>query len=896
MIEAVRLLIWDLDDTYWRGTLTEGGITEYVREHHDIVIKLAQRGIMSSICSKNDEVKVMEILKREGIADYFIFPSISWGPKATRLASIIEAVQLRPATVMFIDDNHLNRAEVADLLPDLQIEDETFLTRLLSDPRFKGRDDSGLTRLAQYKVLEQRKRDEVKAEGNSEKFLRGCDVRVYVEYDVERHIDRAVELINRTNQLNFTKVRLSEDPEKARTELSALLRDPFRQSGLIRVVDKYGDYGFVGIYMVTSGAASGVVDPNSGRLVERLDHFCFSCRTLGMLVEAWVYDYLQRPHIKIVGEVLTDITVARPIDWIRLASAGDSGTHTNAAQKVFPEIRVHGGCEANSVTHYLMPYADHITVTGNFHAGNVFCRVNGSTLLLSACDRSERSLESEADALGIPRNMLVTDYFNGAPAGAAFVFGGQFDRNGSLRYRHNQYGWEICVEPYGLEGVDLVSTASEDILARLAALNCTDAAKSDIAKIALHIHENYESAAFSQERDLRPAMEEIFSRVPLGSKLVLITDHARVRDTDGEVTDAPWSANYHAAITAIAAPHSFVRVVSFKDHIRNEEEINVGGNHYHRMVYLRMAEAIIEELTNTPPKTAELRRTAEAASVVRMCPPPSALDDATYTTQHTNENAMNQSELGPDAIQTLAALLDDEDGRKMFVDAVYSAFLEKHASTNRAYNIDNWEISRLAAAIESHRYASQKMIGVPRFQHRNDLLNFACKNITVDGPSLEFGVWSGHSINLIASLLPSSKVYGFDSFEGLPEAWFGKADGIGQFSRNGELPQVRENVELVVGWFDHVLAPFLDTHEFEKIALLHIDCDIYSSTQTVFSYLYKKIVPGTVIVFDEYLNYPTWQRHEYAAFQEFVGNRQIKYEYLGLVPGDMQVAVRILAV
>ena len=257
---------------------------------------------------------------------------------------------------------------------------------------------------------------------------------------------------------------------------------------------------------------------------------------------------------------------------------------------------------------------------------------------------------------------------------------------------------------------------------------------------------------------------------------------------------------------------------------------------------------------------------------------------------------MNQSVLGPAAIQTLTALLDDEGGRKMFVEAVYSAFLEKHVSTNRAYNIDNSEIGRLAAAIESHRYASRKMVGVPRFQNRHDLLSFACKNITVDGPSLEFGVWSGNSVNLIASLLPTSKVYGFDSFDGLPEAWFGKAGGIGQFSRSGELPQVRENVELVVGLFDHVLAPFLDTHEFERIALLHVDCDLYSSTQSVFSYLYKKIVPGTIIVFDEYFNYPTWQRHEYAAFQEYVAYRQIKYEYLGLVPGDMQVAVRILSI
>jgi len=598
--QAIRLLIWDLDDTYWRGTLTEGGVTEYVRAHHDIVIELAQRGIMSSICSKNDEMKVMEILKREGIADYFIFPSISWAPKAARLASIIEAVKLRPAAVMFIDDNHLNRAEAVDLIPDLQIEDETFIARALSDPRFKGKDDRQLTRLAQYKTLEHRKRDEAKSEGNNEEFLRACDVRVYIEHDVESHIDRAIELINRTNQLNFTKVRLSEDLEEARAELSELLNDPFCQGGLIRVVDKYGDYGFVGLYMVRGP----FIDPQKGRVVQRLDHFCFSCRTLGMSVEAWVYDYLQRPQIEIVGQVLTDIPASHPVDWIRLATAGDTSTQTNSEQKLFPEIRVHGGCEANATAHYLMPYTDHVSVTGNFHAGVTFCRVNGATLLLSACDRGEQSLESEADALSVPKNMLVTDYFQSAPAGAAFVFGGQQDIPGSLRYRHRQHGWEIYVEPHGLDGVDLVSTAQEDILARVEELTHPTATKVSVAKVALHIHKNYEKIAIRAE-DLKPAMEEIFRRIPVGSKLVLITDHVRVRVTDTDVIDAPWSVNYHTAIEAIAAPHPFVCVVSFKDHVRNDEEIKIGGNHYHRSVYLRMAEAIIDQLRKTPPKTAE---------------------------------------------------------------------------------------------------------------------------------------------------------------------------------------------------------------------------------------------------------------------------------------------------
>jgi hypothetical protein len=50
MAETIKLVIWDLDETFWRGTLDEGGITQYVQAHHDIVVELAQRGIMSSIC------------------------------------------------------------------------------------------------------------------------------------------------------------------------------------------------------------------------------------------------------------------------------------------------------------------------------------------------------------------------------------------------------------------------------------------------------------------------------------------------------------------------------------------------------------------------------------------------------------------------------------------------------------------------------------------------------------------------------------------------------------------------------------------------------------------------------------------------------------------------------
>jgi FkbH-like protein len=142
MPEAVRLVIWDLDETFWRGTISEGGIKEYVQAHHDIVIELARRGIMSSIVSKNDHATVRKILEEKGLWDYFVFPSIDWTPKASRIAAIIESIQLRAPAVMFIDDNPHNRAEAQALLPELQVQDEVFVSGILDNPLFKGKNDS----------------------------------------------------------------------------------------------------------------------------------------------------------------------------------------------------------------------------------------------------------------------------------------------------------------------------------------------------------------------------------------------------------------------------------------------------------------------------------------------------------------------------------------------------------------------------------------------------------------------------------------------------------------------------------------------------------------------------------------------------------------------------------
>ena len=111
-------------------------------------------------------------------------------------------------------------------------------------------------------------------------------------------------------------------------------------------------------------------------------------------------------------------------------------------------------------------------------------------------------------------------------------------------------------------------------------------------------------------------------------------------------------------------------------------------------------------------------------------------------------------------------------------------------------------------------------------------------------------------------------IYGFDSFEGLPDAWI-PGFPKGYFNMDGKLPPVAPNVVLVKGWFDETLPPFVQQHP-EPVSYLHIDCDMYESTKTVFQNLAPRIVPGTVIVFDELVNYPGYQDHELKAFYEFL--------------------------
>lgn len=200
---------------------------------------------------------------------------------------------------------------------------------------------------------------------------------------------------------------------------------------------------------------------------------------------------------------------------------------------------------------------------------------------------------------------------------------------------------------------------------------------------------------------------------------------------------------------------------------------------------------------------------------------------------------------------------------------------------------------RIFALHEGAEYARQHMQSAQEFDSKNEVRRAALAAAPRGGIVAEFGVWSGRTINMIADHFGGGiTIHGFDSFEGLPEDW-NEQYRKGTFHTQGNLPTVRSHVKLHKGWFEDTVPPFTTAHKGEPVALLHIDCDLYSSTKTVFDALGGNLVVGSVILFDEYFNYPEWREHEHKAFQELVAARSLKYRYISYNQHEWNAAVQI---
>ena len=328
----IKLIIWDLDETLWEGTLSEGAV--YLPEKNVSLIKdLTDFGIINSICSKNDTDAVTRQMTEFGVWDYFVFPSISWENKGPRIQAQIDRMALRPVNVLFIDDNHFNRQEALHHLPKIQTAGPEIIDDLIAylDTLPNNKKDPAHKRLQQYKILEQKTKAAEVFESNEE-FLYASDIRVNIHKDCLTEKERILELILRSNQLNFTKKRIDLK------ELESILSNPGYECGYVSVKDNYGDYGIVRFYATHD---------------QSLEHFVFSCRTMGQMIEQYVYAYLGFPDLNVVGEVRTRLNKTDTPGWInqKKATVNRSAVVNKTIQPC--KVLIKGPCDLSHALSYI---------------------------------------------------------------------------------------------------------------------------------------------------------------------------------------------------------------------------------------------------------------------------------------------------------------------------------------------------------------------------------------------------------------------------------------------------------------------------------------------------------------------------------------------------------------
>lgn len=302
--DAKKLIVLDLDDTLWGGIVGDVGWQNLRLGGHDAVGEayvdfqralkaFRNRGILLAMTSKNEEDVALEAIRQHPemvlqVEDFSAW-RINWQDKARNIADLVTELNLGLQSVVFIDDNPVERARVKEMLPDVEVpewpKDVMSYTRTLQElsyfdaPMLSTEDKQR----AQYYQDEKKRQDMQKDFMSVDDWLESLDITIRVEEINETNLPRTTQLFNKTNQMNLTTRRLSE------AELSQWAAEEGHQLWVFYVSDKFGDSGLTGIMSVAvNGDRAQIVD------------FILSCRVMGRKVEETMV-YTACEHAKSLG-------------------------------------------------------------------------------------------------------------------------------------------------------------------------------------------------------------------------------------------------------------------------------------------------------------------------------------------------------------------------------------------------------------------------------------------------------------------------------------------------------------------------------------------------------------------------------------------------------------------
>jgi FkbH-like protein len=276
----VKCVVWDLDNTLWDGTLVEDDEVRLKENVKEILETLDRRGILSSIASKNSHESAWRRLEELGMAEHFLVPQINWGPKSESIKTIAKRLNIGIDTLAFVDDNPFELNEVRAAVSEVLCINAQNVGDLLHDERFQGSKTADAQNRRRY-YQEAISREDKQAEFGDDflRFLRYCEVQLEVRNYGEEDFSRVAELVQRTNQLNFSGRKYDRD------QLREILENPGIEKYVLYCSDKFGAYGLIGFGMAR----------HAGRDLEIQD-LMLSCRVQGKLVEQAFFTHLECYH------------------------------------------------------------------------------------------------------------------------------------------------------------------------------------------------------------------------------------------------------------------------------------------------------------------------------------------------------------------------------------------------------------------------------------------------------------------------------------------------------------------------------------------------------------------------------------------------------------------------
>ncbi|MFG3295287.1 HAD-IIIC family phosphatase [Streptomyces sp. NPDC048179] len=240
---TVKCLVWDLDDTLWDGVVLEGDDPAPFGAALETLAELDRRGILHAAASRGEHDVTQRHLTEHRLTDWFCATEVGWGAKSAAVRRIAKALNIGLDTVAFVDNDPVERAEVASELPMVRCYAAAEVQQLPEYREFRPQhiteEATGRRRL--YQAEWKRHEAEQEFGDGRQAFLDSLDLVMEVRPATEKDLSRASELTVRTHQLNSTGLTYDID------QLRRLSSAPDHQVLLATLRDRFGDYGIIGL-------------------------------------------------------------------------------------------------------------------------------------------------------------------------------------------------------------------------------------------------------------------------------------------------------------------------------------------------------------------------------------------------------------------------------------------------------------------------------------------------------------------------------------------------------------------------------------------------------------------------------------------------------------------------